>query len=408
MTNHAESSGGLSRRQLFAASSAAAIGVVGASAVASAAQQESIAFHGTHQSGITTPPQAHVAFATFQVVAERRHDLQTLLAEWGDAAKRFMAGLPLKTTYNDTFPPEDTGEAIGLGAANLTLTFGYGPSLFDHRFGLSAKQPKVLVDLPPFHGDDLQAEFTGGDLCVQACADDPQVAFHAVRNLAQLGSGVVIMRSLQLGSGRTSATGSGQGSTRNLLGFKDGTNNIRSTDQQLLNKWVYAHKSDDQSWMGGGTFLVIRRIRINLSTWSSIPLAAQEQVIGRRRGSGAPLTGHNEHDTPKFDKLDPHGFPVIPLDAHFRVASPHTNGGMHLLRRGYNYVDGIDPTTGNVEAGLLFICFQRNPITQFAALQSDLARSDALSRYITHRGSGVFACPPGLKAGQRLGASLFA
>jgi deferrochelatase/peroxidase EfeB len=376
--------------------------------MAGATTEDAISFYGEHQSGITTPPQGHLAFATFEVVTSRRHELQSLLAEWGDAAKRFMAGLSLATTYDASFPPEDTGEAVGLGAARLSVTFGYGPSLFDHRFGLRSRRPAVLYDLPPFHGDDLQPAFTGGDLCIQACADDPQVAFHAVRNLAQLGSGVVVMKSLQLGSGRTSATGADQGSTRNLLGFRDGTNNIRANDRNLLKKWVFVHRDDDQRWMGGGTYLVIRRIRTNLATWSSIPLSAQEQVIGRKRGSGAPLTGAHEHDTPKFNELDAHGFPVIALDAHVRVASPHTNGGMHLLRRGYNYVDGIDPTTGMVEAGLLFICFQRNPVTQFTALQGDLARGDALSRYIVHRGSGVFACPPGLARGEHLGASLFA
>ncbi|MEI7478773.1 MAG: iron uptake transporter deferrochelatase/peroxidase subunit [Actinomycetes bacterium] len=407
MTSEREHEEGLSRRALFAASSAAAIGALGIHAVAGAQESPTVNFHGKHQSGITTPPQSYLAFATFDVVSTHRQELAGLLVEWGHAARRFMAGLPLQTTYDGSFPPEDSGEALGLGAANLTVTFGYGPRLFDQRFGLSKRRPSVLVDLPPFHGDDLQPEFTGGDLCIQACANDPQVAFHAVRNLAQLGSGVVSMRSLQFGSGRTSATGSGQGSTRNLLGFKDGTNNIRATDAPLLKRWVYADQNDGQPWMGGGTYLVIRRIRTNLSTWSSISLDSQERVIGRKRASGAPLTGHHEHDAPKFAKLDAHGFPVIPLDAHIRVASPHTNGGLHLLRRGYNYVEGIDQTTGNVEAGLLFICFQRNPVTQFTALQSDLARSDALSRYLTHRGSGVFACPPGLKQGESLGASLF-
>ncbi len=401
---------GVTRRAVLTAGGVAAVGAVVASthgAGASTDSASSIPFFGKHQGGIVTPAQGHLALGIFNVAASDRQELKRMLADWGRAAQRLTVGLPLVETYDGSYPPSDTGEALGLGAANLTLTFGYGPSLFNDRFGLSSRRPKVLVDLPAFDGDELNPAFTAGDLCVQACADDPQVAFHAIRSLARLGLGTVELQSLQLGSGRTSATSSEQRSARNLLGFKDGTNNLRGGDSALLKRWLWVGARDDQQWMTGGTYLVARRIQMNLSTWSSTPLKVQESVIGRKRSSGAPLTGEREHDKANFEALDPHGFPVIPLGAHIRVAAPETNGGVHLLRRGYNFIDGVDERTGNLNAGLLFLCFQRDPVKQFTALQGDLARSDNLSQYVTHVGSGVFACPPGLGSNDELGASLF-
>ncbi len=400
---------GVTRRAVLTAGGAAAVGAVIATSrgAGAATQTGSIPFFGKHQGGIVTPAQGHLALGVFTVTTPDRQVLKELLSEWGRAARRLTVGLPLQEIYDGSYPPSDTGEALGLGAANLTLTFGYGPSLFDSRFGLAARRPVALVDLPPFDGDELDPAYTGGDLCVQACADDPQVAFHAIRSLAQLGLGSVELHALQVGSGRTSATTSDQRSARNLLGFKDGTNNLRSGDDALLKRWLWVGERDDQRWMTGGTYLVARRIRMNLSTWSSTPLTVQESVIGRKRDSGAPLTGTREHDKANFQALDPHGFPVIPLGAHIRVAAPETNGGVHLLRRGYNFFDGVDERTGNLNAGLLFICFQRDPVKQFTALQGDLARSDNLSQYITHVGSGVFACPPGIGPNDDLGASLF-
>lgn len=366
-----------------------------------------IAFHGAHQAGITTPPQDHLVFATFDVVGSRAA-LQSVLATWGTAAPLLTAGKPIPSEWDATYPPADTGEAAGLPPSGLTVTFGYGPTLFDHRFGLDRRKPTVLEPIPAIAGDALDEATSNGDLCIQACADDPMVAFHAVRNLTLLGQGTVVLRSLQVGAGRTSTTSTAQTSERNLLGFKDGTNNLTEKDDGLLKRWVWVDPGDDQPWMGGGTYLVARRLRLDLEAWSSLPLVDQEQVIGRFRTSGAPLSGSKEHDTPNLAAMGPHGDPVIPANSHIRIAAPSTNGGIHLLRRGYNFVDGLDPATGAYDAGLFFICFQRDPVRQFTAIAGDLARTDALMRYVTATRSAVFACPPGLAEGQMLGAELFA
>jgi deferrochelatase/peroxidase EfeB len=317
-------------------------------------------------------------------------------------------GLPIGSVETaPQAPPIDTGEAMGLGAANLTITVGFGPSLFDERFGLADKRPAALADLPALPGDTLDPDRTGGDLCVQACADDPQVAFHAVRNFARLARGTAVMRWSQLGFGRTSTTSTSQSTPRNLMGFKDGTNNIKAEDTADMNRFVWVGSDTDQAWMRGGSYLVARRIRMLIESWDTDYLADQEAVFGRFKDSGAPLTGKHE-----FDKVDLNALkdnkPVIPLDAHIRLAAPSTNNNQKILRRGYSYTDGIDADTGLLDAGLFFICFQRDPRRQFIPIQRKLGSHDALAEYIRHTGSGLFAVPPGLSgAGDWWGKTLF-
>ena len=338
---------GISRRAVLATSSAtlsvAALALKAGAPFSGTAR--TVPFHGSHQAGITTPTQDHLVFATFDVVGSR-DDLQGLLSTWGMVAPILAEGRPVPTAWDDTYPPSDTGEATGLAPSGLTLTFGYGPSLFDARFGLSRRQPRVLHPVPILPGDALDPATSNGDLCIQACADDPMVAFHAVRNLTLLGQGTVVLRALQIGTGRTSTTSASQTTERNLLGFKDGTNNLTGSDTALLKRWVWVDPGDDQPWMGGGTYLVARRLRMDLEAWSSLPLTDQEQVIGRFRASGAPLTGTTEHAAPDLAAQGPHGDPIIPANSHIRIAAPTTNNGIHLLRRGYNFIDGLDPTTG--------------------------------------------------------------
>ncbi len=401
----------LSRRQALKGTSLAAAASVAALAVArdgaSAQSTQRFSFHGRHQSGITTRVQNHLAFATFDVTATSIAQLRDVLVTWSSAAARFVEGRELSGSSDPVYPPSDTGESVDLGPAALTLTFGFGPSLFDERFGLGARRPSALVDLPIFPGDNLDPLRTGGDLCVQACADDPTVAFHAVRNLARLGLGTVALRSLQFGSGQTSTSSRSAATPRNLLGFKDGTNNLRAENVSSMDRHVWVGADSDQPWMAGGTYLAVRRIRVHLEEWSSLPLEDQQLAIGRFRDSGAPLTGRREHDALEFQRLDNFGTPVIPTGAHVRVASPSLNNGAVILRRGFNFADGIDPTTGELDAGLMFISFQKDPRRQFVTLQTSLASQDSLSRYTTHTGSGLFACPPGAERGKFLGQSLF-
>jgi len=333
--------------------------------------------------------------------------LTELLAVWTNAAEQLTAGRPVAAPVAEYLPPSDTGEAVDLGAAGLTLTVGFGPTLFDHRFGLASRRPAALEDLPAFPGDDLDPARSGGDLCVQACTDDPQVAFHAIHNLARLGLGTASLRWLQSGFGRTSSTTSAQGTPRNLLGFKDGTNNPLADDTSALDRFVWVGDETDQPWMRGGSYLVTRRIRTRLESWAATPLDGQQNVIGRFKGSGAPLSGSKEHDRVDLAATGFRGAPIIPAGAHIRAAAPQTNGGVRILRRGYSFSDGVDPRTGELDAGLFFICFQKDPRTQFTRIQSNLAINDSLRTYLVHTSSAVFACPPGPLAGASWGESLF-
>jgi deferrochelatase/peroxidase EfeB len=359
-----------------------------------------IPFYGDHQAGIATPAQDRLVFAAYDVVGDRR-ELQQVLEAWTDAAVKMTKGDPVAPVEGPPLaPPGDTGEALDLPPSKLTLTFGFGETLFDSRFGLASRRPALLTPIGALPGDALNPLESGGDLCVQACANDPQVAFHAVRNLLRIGRGVVELRWLQLGFGRTSTTDSSQSTPRNLQGFKDGTNNLKGDDHDAMNEHVWVN-GDPQSWMNGGTYLVSRRIRMFIETWDRSSLQDQEQTIGRAKESGAPLGKTHEHDNVDLSST------LISADAHIRLASPKTNGGEAILRRGYSYTDGVDYRTGELDAGLFFICFQRNPHTQFAAIQRRLGANDALTEYIQHTSSGLFAVPRGLAQGESVGSGLF-
>jgi deferrochelatase/peroxidase EfeB len=368
--------------------------------------QPTIPFYGTHQAGIITPAQDRLAFGTMNVVSgTSRADLRDLLQVWTTAAARMAAGKLVGEENEPDAPPVDTGEAVGSPVSRLTITIGYGPSLFDSRFGLSARKPSALADLPPLPNENLDPNYTGGDLCVQACSDNPLVAFHAVRNLARIGMGVVAHNWMELGFGRTSTTSTAQATPRNLLGFKDGTRNLKAEQTQLLNQHVWVGQETDQPWLRGGSYLVARKIKMFVENWDRDYLQDQENVIGRAKVSGAPLSGGSEFTTPDFGQAGADGRPAIPPDAHVRLASPEHNGGIHILRRGYSFTDGIDPETGTLLGGLFFIGFMKNP-SQFIKLQTSLA-ADALNEYIHHTGSAVFAAPPGLRPGQHYGDALF-
>jgi deferrochelatase/peroxidase EfeB len=376
-------------------------------------------FYGVHQAGITTPAQDRLHFAAFDVTTSSRDDLVALLAAWTAAAARMTQGEPagpygpVSGPYQA--PPDDTGEALGLPASRLTLTFGFGPTLFrgadgQDRFGLAAGCPAALVELPHFPADALDPARCRGDLCVQACADDPQVAVHAIRNLARIGFGTVAVRWSQLGFGRTSSTSTSQATPRNLFGFKDGTANIKAEDPAALAEhvWVAAADDPDHAWMGDGTYLVARRINMHIETWDRGSLREQEAIVGRDKGEGAPLSGGTEFSELDFSVEGGDGAPLIAVDSHVRLAHPSMNGGARLLRRGYNFADGSDGL-GRLDAGLFFLAFTRDPARQYVPMQTQLARDDAMSEYLKHTGSAIFAIPPGVPGpDQHIGAPLFA
>ncbi len=408
------------RRFLGLAAGGAAVGVtaigVGVARASNDAEpgrgtEAAVPFDGPHQAGIVTPPQDRLHFATFDVTTDDRAELKVLLRDWTIAARQLTAGQPVGDTGaiggHPSAPPDDTGEALGLPAAGLTLTIGFGPSLFDGRFGLAAKRPAALADLPHFAADDLDPTISNGDICIQACAYDEQVALHAVRQLTRIGSGVVTPRWAQLGYARTTGVGDATATPRNLMGFKDGTRNLDVTNPALLDEQLWASASDGAPWMAGGSYLVSRRIRMTVEVWDRTSLGEQESVFGRHKGSGAPLGASIEHDEPDFAATTSAGAPVIDVAAHVRLSHPDHNGGAHLLRRGYNYADGLD-RLGRMDAGLFFLAYQRDPRTQFVEVQRRLAGSDLLNEYIRHVSSGVFACPPGVSANSYWGSTLFA
>ena len=451
----------------------------GAAASSAHALPKAEPFFGEHQAGIVTPQQGHTYFATFDLTTNDRSEVIALLKAWTDASARLTRGdtaepldlnpsaaagkasgnqapaddavLGAMSTADDAPAPaatvnfaaspasgaasgaayvaagatapaysaapyEDSGEALGLNPARLSLTFGFGPGLFTRdgvdRYGLAARRPDALVDLPRFNGDQLVKEKSGGDLCVQACADDAQVAFHAVRQLARLATGKATIRWVQAGFLSQPADGS---TARNLMGFKDGTNNPPTRSAASMDKLIWAG-SEGPGWMQGGTYTVFRRIRITLEHWDNTEVGFQEAVFGRHKYSGAPLGKQKEFDPVDLTANDAHGNPSIPENSHVRLSNQASNNGAQLLRRSYSYNDGVNfyaerwpPWRQELEydAGLLFVAHQRDPRTAFIPINHRLAASDLMNQFTTHVGSAIFACPPGAKPGSFIGAGLF-
>ncbi len=356
----------------------------------------------SHPPGVATPPQRYAIVMTFDMVdGTMATDLQTLLARWSAAISRLMAGQPIgqvQPVYAESVG-QDTGEATGLDPASLTVTVGLGPSLFDARFGLAAKRPALLNPLPALPSDNLAAATTGGDLSVQVCSDDPQVCYHAVRNLARMARDTVQTRWTVIGFGRASA-GSGQQTPRNLFGFKDGTRNLRESAE--FDKYVWLSDAD---WMTGGTYQVVRKIEMNIEIWDADRVSDQEQIFGRSKLEGAPLSGHKEFDVPNFAALGTDKQPVISPLSHVALAASENNDGLKILRRSYNYTDGINEF-GQLDAGLLFVAYVNDP-AHFIRLQTKLGSSDLMNEYVSHVGSGLFAVPPTPALGHYIGERLF-
>jgi deferrochelatase/peroxidase EfeB len=359
-------------------------------------------FRGVHQAGIVTPQQGHSYFAAFDLLTTKRDDVVRLLRVWTEAADQMTLGQVAEA---------DSSEALGLPAARLTVTFGFGAGLFEKdgqdRYGLAGARPEALVDLPRFNGDQLAPERTGGDLSVQACADDPQVAFHAVRQLARLAYDVAEIRWAQTAF---LSRPTDSGTPRNLMGFKDGTQTPAQVDEVV---WV---GDDGPAWMRGGSYVVVRRIRMALEHWDRTNVDFQEQTFGRHKNSGAPLGLKGEFEPLGLDRTDKDENPIIPENAHVRLANSASNQGAEILRRGYSYNDGVNFTAERwppwrqgmeYDAGLFFLCYQRDPRTGFVRIFENMAKFDMLNQFVTHVGGGLFACPGGMPEGEFIGQRLF-
>lgn len=349
--------------------------------------QEEISFYGKHQSGITTPMQKNIYFVVLDLHTKDKEEIIQLFKDWTNYSEKLVNGdLVKKDGSNALLPPSDTGETVGLNPYRLTLTFGVSAS-FLTKLGLEKKRPKLFRDLPAFPKEQLREQYTGGDIVIQACADDEQVAFHAVRNLIRKGRNKVTMKWSQSGF---AAIGDRMETPRNLFGFKDGTANV--TTEKDFDKVVW---SDSQDWMKNGSYMAVRRIIMHLETWDRTNLQEQENTFGRHKESGAPFGKKNE-----FDEVD---LSLLPADSHVRLAK---EVDLPILRRSYSYSDGIDPKTGQFDAGLLFIAFQKDP-DRFVKIQTNLGADDKMNEYVTHIGSGLFACFGGVKEGGYIGQDLF-
>lgn len=352
-------------------------------------------FYGEHQAGITTPSQRNIYFLVMDLHTDKLDDVKQMFKDWTTYAANLTQGKNIKPYEKNPFvPPTDTGEADSMGAYGLTLTFGISPS-FLKKMGLTHKQPKEFQDLPKFPRDQLRENLTGGDICIQSCAEDAQVAFHAVRQLVRQARSNITMRWSQSGF---VGFDTGNQTPRNLFGFKDGTANQSTLKAADKNLWA-----DAPDWMKGGTYLVTRVIQMHLETWDRTSLKGQEETFGRHRDSGAAIGQKGEFDTFDVNAKDAQGKAVIPEISHMGLAK---RTGVEMLRRSYSYSSGINPATGQFDSGLLFISFQKSP-EQFIIIQNALGRLDKMNEYTTHIGSGLFACFGGIPQGGYIGQALF-
>lgn len=377
---------------------------------------DSLPFYGARQAGVATTQQANVYFAAFDLIAEKRDDVIALLRAWTAASARLMQGQPADVLSDDPASAEaDSYDTAGLASERLTLTFGFGPGIFSKdgkdRYGLARHRPDALADLPHFNGDQLVSERSGGDLCIQACADSPQVAFHAVRQLSRIAYGSANIRWAQSGF---LAAQKNHSTPRNLMGFRDGSINVPVRSDAAMDQFIWA--GDEGGWMQHGTYMVARPIRIALEHWDRMKLSFQQQVIGRDKHTGAPLGQKHENDALALDSNDASGNPIILENAHVRLGAPENNDGAQMLRRSYSYDNGLSYIAERwppwhqgmaFDAGLLFISYQRDPRTGFVKIFDKMAKFDMMNQFVTHVGGGLFACPPGAKQGGFIGQPLF-
>ncbi|HEX2808522.1 MAG TPA: Dyp-type peroxidase [Kineosporiaceae bacterium] len=404
----------ISRRQALTATAAGGGGVVaglGLAAVSAAVRSGStgsgavsgsgaavpvhggatVPFHGAHQAGIDTAATTHGTFVSLDLRAGVGRDaVLRMMRLLTDDGARLTQGRPALG---------DTERELAAVPARLTVSFGFGPRLFD-RIGRSQLRPPSVAVLPAFAGDALQPHWTGGDLLLQICADDPLTVAHVVRMLTKDARAFATVRWVQRGF-RPAWGSSPEGTTmRNLMGQVDGTVNVAAgTPEFAETVWAGA-----PGWFVGGSVLVLRRIRMNLETWDSFDRAGKELVVGRRLDNGAPLTGRGERDVPDLTAVDENGFPVIDDVAHVRLAHA-TRPAERMLRRGFNYDEGPS-ADGTADVGLLFAAYQADADASFVPVQRRLEGKDALNRWITHVGSAVFALPPGCVEGGVVGEGL--
>ena len=375
-----------------AAAHLASNGAVEGATPSGAESAVTVPFFGPHQGGIATlPAQAHAVFMALDLrPGSGPDDIRRLLRLLSDDAARLTAGKPPLGAEDPELP--------GL-PSRLTVTLGFGPGLFDAA-GKAAQCPEVIRALPAFRTDQLQPRWSGGDLLVQVCSDDPIPLSYAVRRLVRDAKSIATVRWVQRGFNQARGSEPSGTTTRNLLGQRDGS--VNPSRPQDLTDVVWSRSGPE--WMVGGTMLVLRRIRMDLDAWDDFGRDGKELVMARRLAPGAPVTGGSERDHPDTAKTDSLGLHIVDPNAHV-VQAIARSPAERMLRRGYSFDDGPN-SDGTTEAGLLFAAYQADAATAFVPVQTRLAESDALNRWITHVGSAAFALPPGCVEGEFLGQQL--
>ncbi|MEV7016130.1 iron uptake transporter deferrochelatase/peroxidase subunit [Streptomyces sp. NPDC093991] len=407
-TETAASGTGISRRRLLGTAGAAGLvlgaagGAVGYAAAPSGATPLTsvgatrVPFHVKHQPGITDPLHSRGHLVAFDLMpGAGRKEAAALLRRWSGTARRLMAG--------EFDAQGDSDVARDAGPSSLTLTFGFGHSFFA-RTGLEKQRPAALDPLPAFSSDRLDRARSDGDLWVQIGADDALVAFHALRAVHKDAGAAARVRWQMNGFNRSPGATVRPMTTRNLMGQVDGTRNPKPEEPDFDER-IFVPEQGEPAWMANGSYVVVRRIRMLLDDWEKLSLKEQEGVIGRRKSDGAPLSGGDETTEMDLEKTDARGDLVVPFNAHARITRPDQNGGAAMLRRPFSYHDGID-ADGTPDAGLLFICWQADPLRGFVPVQRKLDRGDALTPFIRHEASGLFAVPGGAAEGEYVGQAL--
>ena len=364
-------------------------------------------FRGPHQTGITHPANEQGLLAAFTVTADDRNELRDTLRALSAESERLMSGEPYEDR-DPAYPPLYTG-TIGNPPppADLSVVVSVGASLFDERYGLTDRKPLTLEKMPFLANDRLDPERSHGDLLLTVTSAHEDVNLFALRQLARATRGTMALHWMLDGYNRRTRADPGEAGKRNLMGFIDGTSNLDPSDDAVMDRYVWVQPADDEpAWTAGGTYHVVRVIRMLVEFWDRTRLSEQEAIIGRRKESGAPLDGEVEIDVPDYS--DDAAGKVTPLDAHIRLANPRTSGteGDLIFRSGLSFSRGFDGD-GQLDQGLAFVSFQRR-LSQFLNTQARLA-GEPLEEYIQPEGGGFFFALPGVEErGGWLGQTLLA